>query len=62
LKDYPEILLKEAEKKGIYDWLGGIFNVDSGFIQFLLSVIPAISLDFIGTLGLYVFFFVRKEE
>lgn len=62
LKKYPEILLKEAEKKGIYDWLGGIFNVDSGFIQFLLSVIPAISLDFIGTLGLYVFFFVRKEE
>jgi hypothetical protein len=62
LKEYPVLLLKVTEQVGVYEWIGKIFNVDAGFVQFMLSVIPAISLDFIGTLGLYVYFFMRRKD
>jgi hypothetical protein len=50
-----------VNRKGIYEWLAGIFKTSADMIQFVLQVIPAAVLDIIAPLSLYIFLFLRKK-
>lgn len=61
LKENPNLLISEEKKVSSYEWIGNIFGWDSAFTQFIMQVIPALSLDLIASLALYVFFFPSKK-
>jgi Na+-transporting methylmalonyl-CoA/oxaloacetate decarboxylase gamma subunit len=54
--------VKETRQKNFYDFLAGIFPVKAGLIEFIISVIPALLLDFISVLSFYVVFNGRKDN
>jgi hypothetical protein len=53
------------EEIDFYDWVAGIFNIEARFIEFWLSVFPAVFIDIIAPLAVAVGMFLnrrRKEE
>lgn len=64
LKKDQNISRNKAEdtKPDIYSWLAKIFKTSSDFMQFVLQAIPAVVLDIISPLALYLFLFLRKKE
>lgn len=63
LQNNPELLLLNIEKRQTaFAWLATIFNTTEGLVQFYIQTIPALALDLIGSLALYVFFFPKKKK
>ena len=61
LKDNTKVV-KVENNKNVFDFIGGIFKVEAEYIQFVMLVIPAIILDIIASLSLYVCLFMKKKE
>jgi hypothetical protein len=63
LKENPELLQAgKIKRDNAYQWLGRIFGISEGLVQFYLQTIPAVCLDLLASLAFYVFFFPKKKE
>jgi hypothetical protein len=58
-----EVILESGERLTIYGLIGKIFGMDEDFTMFIMQVIPALALDLIASLSLYIALFpvMRKE-
>ena len=55
------IELTETKSPSFYIWIGGIFGVESRFIEFWLSIFPAIFIDLIAPFSLAVSLFLSRN-
>ena len=48
--------VENDQDKNIYDWLGKLFHISSGMIQFLISLFPAIFIDLVTPFAIHFTF------
>lgn len=73
IRENKKIFLENEDEAGViketvieyasfYVWLSGIFGVEARFIEFWLSVFPAIFIDIIAPLSIAISMFLRRKE
>ena len=60
----PEVIMQTEKQVRLtfYGLVGKIFNVDEDFMTFIIQAIPALALDLIASVSLFVFLFPNKKE
>jgi DNA-binding transcriptional regulator YhcF (GntR family) len=52
----------DIKKDSFYTWIGGLFNIESRYIEFWMSIFPAIFIDLIAPLAIAVSMFLKRKE
>lgn len=52
----------EVRRKSFYEWTGSIFKIDAIYIEFWLSIIPALFVDIIAPLSVAVGMFLKRKK
>jgi hypothetical protein len=52
----------DVKRASFYEWIGDIFKVDAKYIEFWLSIIPALFVDIIAPLAVAVGMFLKRKE